>query len=97
MLQLYRLYVVHAENKKANELKLKQAAQNSRKKRNNDLNEMNHFNDIYIISNSKCDKKRRGKRLRFGIGDLKKQLKLCIMPYVQVKHRLRRKRWGKAY
>lgn len=66
MLQLYRLYVVRAENKKATELKLKQEAQkNSRKKRNKDMNEMNHFNDIYIISNSKCDKKRRGKRLLY--------------------------------
>lgn len=62
LLQLYRLYVVRAENKKANELKLKNEAKNSRKKRNNEMSEMNHFNDIYIISNSKCDKKRRGKR-----------------------------------
>lgn len=62
LLQLYRLYVVHAENKIATENKRKQEAQKGRKKRK-DLNEMNHFNDIYIISSgSNLDKKRKGKK-----------------------------------
>lgn len=60
LLQLYRLYVVHSENK-ANEKKkmLDSLKANSRKR--NDLNEMNQFNDIYIISSGKLDK-RRSKR-----------------------------------
>lgn len=60
LLQLYRLYVVHSENK-ANEKKkmLDTLKANSRKR--NDLNEMNQFNDIYIISSGKLDK-RRSKR-----------------------------------
>lgn len=62
LLQLYRLYVVHAENKIATENKRKLEAQKGRRKRK-DLNEMNHFNDIYIISSgSKLDKKRKGKK-----------------------------------
>lgn len=61
MLQLYRLYVVRAENKKITAKKRIQEAKKGRKKRK-DLNEMNHFNDIYIISNSKLDKKRKGKK-----------------------------------
>lgn len=60
LLQLYRLYVVHSENSKANEKKLQMEKQKLHRKPN-DLNEMNQFNDIYIISSGKLDK-RRGKR-----------------------------------
>lgn len=61
LLQLYRLYVVHAESKIANENKRKMEAQKGHKKRK-DLNEMNHFNDIYIISSGKLDKKKKKKK-----------------------------------
>lgn len=60
MLQLYRLYVVHSENKANERKKLLEAQKSSRKR--NDLSEMNQFNDIYIISSGKLDDKRRNKR-----------------------------------
>lgn len=62
MLQLYRLYVVHTENSKANKKKI--LAERDRSRKRNDLNEMNQFNDIYIISSGKFDKKKKHKRYR---------------------------------
>lgn len=64
LLQLYRLYVVHTENSKAIVIgnNKKKSINNQRhRKKNNDLSEMNQFNDIYIISSEKFDKK-RGKK-----------------------------------
>lgn len=60
LLQLYRLYVVHTENRKAN--KKKALAERDRSRKRNELNEMNQFNDIYIISSGKFDKKKKHKR-----------------------------------
>lgn len=64
LLQLYRLYVVHTENSKAMLTgggSKKKSANGRHRKKNNDLSEMNQFNDIYIISSGKFDKK-RGKK-----------------------------------
>ncbi len=59
LLQLYRLYVVHTENRKAN--KKKMLAERDRSRKRNELSEMNQFNDIYIISSGKFDKKKHKK------------------------------------
>lgn len=39
-------------------------AERDRSRKRNDLNEMNQFNDIYIISSGKFDKKKKHKRYR---------------------------------
>ncbi|KAG4076381.1 hypothetical protein HA402_005824 [Bradysia odoriphaga] len=67
LLQLYRLYVVHTENRKAN--KKKMLAERDRSKKRNELNEMNQFNDIYIISSGKFDKKKHKRNTIADISD----------------------------
>ncbi|KAJ6635567.1 Transmembrane protein [Pseudolycoriella hygida] len=67
LLQLYRLYVVHTENRKAN--KKKMLAERDRSRKRNELNEMNQFNDIYIISSGKFDKKKHKRNAVCDIGD----------------------------
>lgn len=89
LLQLYRLYVVHSENK-VNEKKKTLAALKANSRKRNDLNEMNQFNDIYIISSGKLDK-RRSKRFDFIFVQATKKIiahsYVHIYPRILILHR----------